>query len=141
MFVQFINFIFILLHSTCAQEEKSKKYDIIEKFIYALCIQFCKTNIGTCKYLIVVKGVSSKPSRKCIVVPNFCFLSQRLQILATCLFLNFLLLCKVSERLDKLDIIHFIRVPPLMFFVFVIYQKFKGGDPYKMSNINVVQSC
>ena len=37
-----------------------------------------------------VKGVSSKPSGKMIVVPNFCFLSQRLQILATCLFLNFL---------------------------------------------------
>jgi hypothetical protein len=31
----------------------------------------------------------------------------------------------------------------LMFFDFVIYQKFKGGggDHYKMSNINVVQSC
>ena len=31
--------------------------------------------------------------------------------------------------------------PPLMFFDFAIYQKFKGGDPYKMSDINVVQSC
>jgi hypothetical protein len=29
----------------------------------------------------------------------------------------------------------------LMFFDFAIYQKFKGKDPYKMSNINVVQSC
>ena len=31
-----------------------------------------------------------------------------------------------------------------MFFDFVTYRKFKGGregDPYKMSNINVVQSC
>ena len=28
-----------------------------------------------------------------------------------------------------------------MFFDFLIYQKFKGGDPFKMSNINVVQSC
>ena len=28
-----------------------------------------------------------------------------------------------------------------MFSYFAIYQKFKGGDPYKMSNINVVQSC
>ena len=27
-----------------------------------------------------------------------------------------------------------------MFFDIVIYQKFKGGDPYKMSNINVVIS-
>jgi hypothetical protein len=27
-----------------------------------------------------------------------------------------------------------------MFFVFVIYQKIKGGDPFQMSNINVVQS-
>ena len=34
----------------------------------------------------------------------------------------------------------FYKGPPLMFFVFVIYQKFKGGDPCKMCNINVVQS-
>ena len=101
-------YIHFIAQHMCTGRKKVKKYDIIETFIYALCIQFCKTNIGTCKYLIVVKGVSSKPSRKCIVVPNFWFLSQRLQILATCLFLNFLLLCKVSERLDKLDIIHFI---------------------------------
>ena len=85
-----------------------------------------------------LKGVFSKPSGKCIVVPNFCFLSWRLQKLATCLFFNFLYLCKVSETLDKLDIRHFIRVPPLMFYVFVIYQKNQRGDPCKMSNINVV---
>ena len=30
----------------------------------------------------------------------------------------------------------------IYFFDFVTYQKFnEGGDPYKMSNINVVQSC
>ena len=28
-----------------------------------------------------------------------------------------------------------------MFFVFAIHQKFKGGDPYTISNINVVQFC
>ena len=58
-----------------------------------------------------------------IVVPNLCFLSLRTQILATCLFLNFAELCKVSARLDNIDIRHFIRVPPLMFFDFLIYQK------------------
>ena len=36
--------------------------------------------------------------------------------------------CKVSERLDSLD---FVRVTPLMFFDFVIYQKFKGGTLIK----------
>ena len=50
-----------------------------------------------------------------IVVPNLCFLSLRTQILATCLFLNFAELCKVSARLDNIDIRHFIRVPPLNF--------------------------
>ena len=93
---------------------------------------------GICLLSFVGKGLSSKPSGKCIVVPNFCFLSWRLQKLATCLFFNFLYLCKVSETLDKLDIRHFIRVPPLMFCVFVIYQKNQRGDPCKMSNINVV---
>ena len=34
-----------------------------------------------------VKGVFSKPSGKCIVAPNLCLLSQRLQIVAVCLFL------------------------------------------------------
>ena len=42
-----------------------------------------------------------------------------LQILATCLFFDFAELC--------IYIRHFVRVPTLMFIVFVIYQKFKGG--------------
>ena len=42
------------------------------------------------------------------------------------LIFNFAELCKVSERLDNIDIRHFIRVPPLMFFDFLIYKKFKG---------------
>ena len=36
-----------------------------------------------------LKGVFSKPSGNLIVAPNFCFLSQRLQFLAACIFLNF----------------------------------------------------
>ena len=51
--------------------------------------------------------------------------------MATCLFFNFAELCKVSARLDNIDIRHFIRVPPLMFFDFAIYQKFKGGTLIK----------
>ena len=39
---------------------------------------------------IVLKGLSSKPSGKCIVAPNLCFLSKRRQILATCLLFYFL---------------------------------------------------
>ena len=74
-----------------------------------------------------MKGVFSKPSGNLIVAPIFRFQSQRLQILATCLFFDFLNPCKVSERLDNIDVIYFQRVPPLMFFDFVIYQKFKGG--------------
>ena len=62
--------------------------------------------------------------------------------MATCLFFHFVEVCKVSARLNNIDIRHFIRVPPLMFFDFLIYKNSKGGrDPYKMSNINVVQSC
>ena len=87
-----------------------------------------------------VKGVSSKPSGNLIVAPIFCFLSQRLQISDTCLFFNFLKLCKVSERLGKFDIRHFIRVPPLMFFCFCNLPKIQRGDPCKMTNIKVVQS-
>ena len=45
--------------------------------------------------LIVEKGVFSKPSGNHIVAPIFCFLSKRLQILATCLFFKFAKLCKV----------------------------------------------
>ena len=73
---------------------------------------------------LFLKGVFSKPSGNYIVGPNLCFLSQRPQILATCLFSNFAELCKVSARLDNIDIRHFVRVPPLMFFDFAIYQKF-----------------
>ena len=51
-------------------------------------------------------------------------------------------LCKVSGRLDNIDIRHFIRVPPFMFFDFAIYQKFKGGTFIKclismLSNLTV----
>ena len=51
--------------------------------------------------------------------------------MATCLFFHFSELCKVSARLDNIDIRHFIRVPPLMFFDFEIYQEFKGGTLMK----------
>ena len=64
-------------------------------------------------------------------MPNLCLLSKRLQILAACLFFNFAELCKVSGRLDNIDIRNFIRVPPMMFFDLVIYQKFKGGTLIK----------
>ena len=37
-----------------------------------------------------LKGVFSKPSGNCIIAPIFCFLSQRLQIVVTCLFFDFL---------------------------------------------------
>ena len=53
------------------------------------------------------------------------------QILAACLFFHFAELCKFSARLDNIDIRHFIRVPPLIFFDFLIYQKFKGGTLIK----------
>ena len=38
----------------------------------------------------IVKGVFSKPSGNCIVASNLCFLSYRLQIVATCLFFDFI---------------------------------------------------
>ena len=78
-----------------------------------------------------LNGLFSRPSGKMIVAPNLCFLSYRLQILATCLFFDFDWLCKVSAMLDNIDARHFIRVPPLMFFYFAVYQKFKGGTLIK----------
>jgi hypothetical protein len=74
------------------------------------------------------------------VSPNLCFLSYRPQILATCLSFNFVELCEVSVRLDNIDITHFIRVPPLMFFLSFNLPKIHREDPYKMSSINDVQS-
>ena len=76
---------------------------------------------------LVLKGVSSKPSGNLIVAPILCFQSQRLQILFTCLFFKFPLPVQSFSNIGK----HFIRVPPLMFCDFVIYQKFKGGTIIK----------
>ena len=102
------------------------------------CILVSQKVILTKNYRL--KGISSKPSGDCIVAPIFCFLSQRLQILATCLFFFSLTNCKVSERLDNIHIRHFTRVSPLLFFCFCNLPKIQRGDPCKMSNINVVQS-
>ena len=79
----------------------------------------------------ILKGVFSKPSEKHIVAPNLWFLSQRPQILATCLFLNFAELCKVSARLDNIDIRHFIRVPPLNFWQIKKIKKHQRGTLIK----------
>ena len=49
-------------------------------------------------------------------------------------------LCKVFARLDNIGIRHFIKVP-LSIFGRLKNQNTAKGDPYKMSNINVVQSC
>ena len=48
------------------------------------------------------------------------------QILATCLFFNFAELCKVSARLDDIDIGHFIYTSP-PFDVFYIFQSTKNS--------------
>ena len=63
-------------------------------------------------------------------------LCMKFQILKFLLLCYFLLLCKVSARLDNIDIRHFIRV-----FDFLVDKKTSKGDPYKISDINVVQSC
>ena len=60
------------------------------------------------------------------------------KILATCLFLNFAELRKVWAKSNKVDISHFIRVPPLMFFDSIDLPKIQRGDPYKMTIINFV---
>ena len=62
-----------------------------------------------------LKGLFSKPSGSHILGPHYCLSSEISQILATCLFFNFAELCKVSARLDNIDIRNFIRVPPLSF--------------------------
>ena len=66
------------------------------------------------------KGVFSKPSGKHIITQHLCYLSQRPQMLATCLFFDFAELYNVSAKLDNIDIRH------LMFFDFLIYHRFKG---------------
>ena len=87
----------------------------------------------------VLKGLSFKPSGDCIVVPIFCFLSWRLQILASGLFFYFIWLCKVLARLDKIYILCILRRSPFDVFCFCNLPKIQRGDPCKMSNINVVQ--
>ena len=125
---------------------KTEVQTVILRCLTCLNLNWFKNYDSKCKFdsfdaeSSSLKEVFSKRSGNCIVAPNFCLFSQRLQILGTCLFFNFAELCKISVRLDYIDTRHFIRVPPLMFFYFLIYQKFKGGDPYKMSNINDVQS-
>ena len=57
-----------------------------------------------------------------------------------CLFVCFFLLMHMQSFiiLDNIDIRRVIRIPP---FGRLKNQKTSKGDPYKMSNINVVQSC
>ena len=62
-------------------------------------------------YVMSVKGVSSKPSGKIIVAPNLCFFELNPSNFDYLLIFNFAELCKVSGRLDNIDIRHFIRVP------------------------------
>ena len=66
---------------------------------------------------LLLKGVSSKPSGNLIVAPILCFQSQRLQILATCLFFISFYWPKFQQHWKTLilDI--------LCFFYFLIYQK------------------
>ena len=78
-----------------------------------------------------LKGAFSKSSGDYIVVPNFCLLSLRLQILTTCLFFEFLWLCKVSERFDNFYIRHFTMVPPLNFWWITKTKNIKGGTIVK----------
>ena len=71
------------------------------------------------KYPCWFKGVSSKPSGNLIVVPNFCFL-------ANCLYFNFLELCKVSVRLDKMSNIKFAKSIFHFYFFQVFYSSYNS---------------
>ena len=60
--------------------------------------------------------------------PDFLFLKLETSNFGYSLIIWFpLTVQSFSVRLDNIDLRHFIRVPPLMFFDFVIYQKFIGG--------------
>ena len=52
---------------------------------------------------------------KLIVAPNFCLLTRETSNFSYLLISNFVQLCKVWAKWDKLDIWHFIRDPPLKF--------------------------
>ena len=68
----------------------------------------------------------------------FVFRVRDLKFCLLAYFLNSFICAKFQKDLQHWFNI-FYKGPPLMFFDFVIYQKFKGGgDPYKMANINVV---
>ena len=65
--------------------EKHQQDDLTCLFNKPMLIHFLVPNS-----LLLVKGLSFKPSGNYIVAPIFCFLRQRHQILATCSFFNFL---------------------------------------------------
>ena len=91
------------------------KHDIFYFVVIFLNIgmfSFHVSSASTVKHKQELLKVFSKPFGNYIVSPNLCFLSQRPQILVACLFFHFVELCKVSARLDNIDIRHFIRVPP-----------------------------
>ena len=55
-----------------------------------------------------------------------------LLIFSFCQGLHFAELCKVSERLDDINIRNFIRVPPLMFFISYLPKLQRGGPLYNV---------
>ena len=71
--------------------------------------------------------VFSKPSGKLVFWARYLFIELDTYFK----FFHFAELCQVWGRLDNIYVTHFTRVPPLMFFVFVIYPKFKGGTLVK----------
>ena len=76
--------------------------------------------------------------------PNFLFFELETSNFGYYIIFIFATLCKVWARLNKLDIRHFIRVPPPFdFFDSIITQKFKGGTLIKClisSLFNLVQT-
>ena len=127
---------------------KNRGFGLNTKLIFVHLISYKRSRLLNLECFLIythnpIKGVFSQSSGKSIVALIFCFLSQRLQILATCLFFCFIKLCKVSARLNKLDIRHFIRVKNLKSLTqktknqgnYVFFRKF-GRYSFYLINVN-----
>ena len=112
----------IIIKGKIAKTSKSSS-ELLNRLSYGGLTYIFKGKRQLFGQCLMLKGVFSKHSGNCIVVPNFGYL----------LIYYFVELCKVWARSDKLDIRHFIKVPLWCFFVFCNLPKIQKGDPCKMS--------
>ena len=87
-----------------------------------------------------LKGVFSKPSGKCIVALIFLFLKLETSNFGYLFIFWFPLTVQSFSKVGQHWFKTFYKGPPFDVFWFCNLPKIHRGDPYKMFNINVVQS-